>query len=102
MSPSSKVMIGPAGVGELVPDGAHLGLDDASQDALVGQDGLELGDGLAQRGQLLLQVGPAQPGQLRQPHVQDVGGLDLAELERLRLQRGRWPPGGPPTPGWRR
>ena len=43
---------------------------------------------LAQRGQLLLEVGPAQAGQLRQAHVDDVGGLHVAEHEGLRLQGG--------------
>ena len=44
----------------LVPDRDHLGLDDAAQLGVVGEDGLELGDGGAQLLHLLLElaVGP--------------------------------------------
>ena len=56
------------------------------QQDLVAQDGLELGDGLAQLGHLFFEVGPAQAGQPGQLHVQDVLGLHLGELERRRHQ----------------
>ena len=90
-----------ARVGVLVADRGHLGLDDAAQLAVVGQDRLELGDGRAQLGHLLLQLGPAQPGQAAQGHVEDVGRLHLGERERLGHQRGpgRGPVGRGPDGG---
>ena len=103
MSPSSKVIDGPAGVGELVADGGHLGLDDPPQHRLVGQDGLELGDGLAQLGQLLFQVGPAEPGQLRQAACRRCGSACTSlnsNGSACRAAMAAWP--GPRTPGWRR
>ena len=43
---------------------------------------------VADVGQLGLQVDARQPGELAQLHVEDVDGLDLAELERLGHQPG--------------
>ena len=57
----------------------------------VGQDGLELGDGLLQLGQLLLEVDAGQPGEAAELHVEDVVGLDLGELEGLGHQAAHGP-----------
>ena len=55
---------------------------------VVGEDRLELADPLAHVGELGLEVDARQPGQLAQLHVEDVDGLELAELERLGHQPG--------------
>ena len=89
-----------AGVGELLTDLAHLVLDDAAQAAVVGQDRLQLRDLLAQRGQLLLEVRATEAGEARQRHLEDVLGLQQAELERRGLQTRRAPPACRPTRGW--
>ena len=90
-----------ARVGVLVPDRGHLGLDDAAQLAVVGEDGLELGDGGAQLLHLRFQLGAAEPGQAAQRHVEDVRRLHLGEGEGLGHQRGArlGPVGRPPDGG---
>ena len=70
-------------VGVLVPDRGHLLVDHTPELAVVGQNRFQLGNGLEQLGHLLLQLGAAQPGQAAQGHVEDMGGLDLGEGERL-------------------
>ncbi len=82
--------LGPPGRGEGLAYLGQLGLDHAPQAALVGQDGLELGDRLPQLGQLPFELGAAQAGEADERHVEDVVGLDLAELER----RGHEPGAG--------
>jgi hypothetical protein len=52
--------LGPALVGEALPDVSQLVLDDREQAGLVGQDRLELGDGAAQRLELGLEVDAAR------------------------------------------
>ena len=71
---------------ETLPDLSQFGLDDTVQCLATTEDGLELGHRLAQFGHFLFEVGPAQPGQTGQLHVQDVLRLHLAELERRRHQ----------------
>ena len=91
-----------APVGGVVgPDLDQLVLDHLAELGVVGQDRLQLGDGLAQLGQLGLQLLAAEPGQARQLHVEDVLGLHVGELEGLGDERlpggglvGRGPDGG--------
>ena len=64
-----------AGRGELLLDRGHLGLDDGAQRPSSARIAFELGDPRAQVGDLLLEVDPAQPGELAQLHLEDVGGL---------------------------
>ena len=92
-SPTSKVIWLRRGWAWARLDLAQLVADHGPQLALVGEDGLELGDGRAQLGQLLLEVGPAQAGEPAQRHVEDVLGLLLGELERLGHEAPRGPPG---------
>ena len=75
----------PSGI-ETLPDLGQFRLDDSVQCTCVAEDGLELGHRLAQFRHFLFEVGPAQPGQTGQLHVQDVLRLHLAELERRRHQ----------------
>ena len=72
-----------SGRGMVGPDGNQFVLDDGQQTALVGQNGLQLGDGLTELGHPFLEVGTTQPGQANQLHIQDVVGLYLGELERV-------------------
>ena len=65
--------------------------------ALVGEDRLELGDRGPQLGELGLEVDAGQAGEPAERHVEDVLGLDLAELERLGHEAG---PGGRRGPRW--
>ena len=71
------VRISPSSVGDHRP-----------QPGRVAQDRLELGDGLAQLGHLLLELGATEPGEPAERHVEDVVGLLLAERERLGHERG--------------
>ena len=88
MSPASRVMRLRRSVANLPRISASSSLITAAQLAVVGEDGLELGDGLAQLGDLGLEVAAAQTGEPRQGHVEDVLGLHLGELER-RGHQGR-------------
>ena len=80
--------LGAALVRELLADVGKLLLDHREHPALVGQDGLQVGDVLAQLLQLGLEVDPGQPGELPEPHVEDVLGLVERELEGLDHQAG--------------
>ena len=70
------------------PDRGHLGLDDATQHLGIVEDPLQLDHPLAQVVELLLEVDPAEPGELAELHLEDVDRLQLAELERLGHQAG--------------
>ena len=67
--------------GVFVPDGSQLVLDDRPEPVLVSEDDLQLGDGGQELCHTILEVAATQPGESDQLHVQDVVGLDLAELE---------------------
>ena len=71
---------------ELLADVGEFGGDRGPESPVVGEDRLEFRDGLAQLRQLLVQAFPTQPGEGGQPHVDDLGGLDLAEAEGFVLQ----------------
>ena len=72
--------------GVLVANGCQLVLYDRPELVLVIQDGLQLGDRLPQLDQAFLEVAAPQPGESHELHVQDVVGLDLAELESIAHQ----------------
>ena len=74
---------GHPGRGELLLDGEQVVLDDGPQAGVVVEDGLELGDLLAQLLEPLLDVDPGEAGQLAEAHLQDVLGLELGEPEAL-------------------
>ena len=93
MSPGSKVISARRGVANSARTSASSSLMTWSQPAVVVEDRLELGDGLPQLGQLLLELGAAEPGEAAEGHVEDVVGLDLAELERLGHEARRGPRG---------
>ena len=63
-----------------------------AEQAVVGEDRLQLGDRRPHVVELGLEVDAGQPGELAELHVEDVDGLHLGELERLghqpRLGRG--------------
>ena len=80
----------------------QLVADDLAEPRVVAEDRLELGDRLAELGQLLLEPCATEAGELAELHVEDELGLLLAELERLAAQRRRGPRPCPPTRGWRR
>ncbi len=82
MSPGSKRDLRDARGGVLGPYLGELGLDDAAQPAVVGQDRLELGHRLAQLRHLVLELVASQACEAAQRHVEDVVRLDVAELER--------------------
>ena len=73
--------LGAAVVAELVGHRLELLPDDAHEELVVVQDGLELGDGLLQLGQLLQDLLPLQPGEALQPHVQDGLGLPVGQAQ---------------------
>ena len=77
--------LGAALGGELVADLGQLVLDDLAELGLVAEDRLELGDGLAQLGAISVSRSMrGQAGELAEVHVEDVLGLELAELEAAR------------------
>ena len=96
--PSSSVTAATPGRGELLLDGEQVVLDDGPQAALVVEDGLQLGDLLAQLLEPLLDVDPGEAGQLAEAHVEDVLGLELGEPEAARHEATRGPR---PGPRWR-
>src|SRR4029078_9524468 len=70
-------------VAVLVAELGELGLDDAAELALVLEDRVQLLDGGPQLLELVAQLLALELRQAPQLHVEDVVGLDLAELERL-------------------
>ena len=84
MSPGVERDLAHARGGEPLLDGQQLVLDHAAQQLPDRRGSLPARcDPLADVGELGLQVDARQPGQLAQLHVEDVDGLELAELERL-------------------
>ena len=73
---------------EFFLDRCHLRPDDFVANRRVGEDRFELDDSGAHVDDLLLDVDPAEPGELAQTHFEDVLGLHLAELERWCQQTG--------------
>ncbi len=67
--------------GELFFDRRHLGADDLVAHHRVGEDRFEFDDLGTNVDELSFDVDAAQPGELRQAHLEDVLGLQLAELE---------------------
>ena len=78
--------LGPPGLAEPLADLAQLVLDDLAQLGRALEDRLELGDRLPQLGQLVLELGATETREPPEGHVEDVVGLDLAELVRARHQ----------------
>ena len=79
--------LAPALCGELASDLRELVLDHGVELLRAVEDRLELGDRLAQLGHLGIELVLAEAGELVQPHVEDVLGLHLGELERLGHER---------------
>ena len=100
MSPTSKVIFERRSSANFSLTSASSSLMTRAEHGLVAEDRLELGDRLAQRRQLGLEVDPGQPGELPEAHVEDVLGLDLGELERLGDERRRGRRRGRPSRGW--
>ena len=73
---------------EGLPHLEQLLADDGPQLGTVGQDGLQLHDQGPLLGQFVAQLLAAELGEPAQRHVEDVVGLDLAELELLAHERG--------------
>ena len=71
------------GIGELLPDLAHLLLDDLPPLHRVGEDRLQLGDEILELGELGSQLVDFQGGEAPQGHVEDGVRLDLGQLEPL-------------------
>jgi hypothetical protein len=77
----SSTPISPTRVGVLGLDLGQLPGDDGPQPGRVAQNGLELGDRLAQLGHLLLELRPTEAGEPSEGHVEDVDSLLLGEGE---------------------
>jgi hypothetical protein len=91
-----------AGRGVLLADLAQLVLDDVGACTVVGEDRLELGDGLAQLLHLLLELGATEPGEAVEAACRGCTvGLDLGELEALaHAARRSAARDGRPRRGW--
>ena len=73
--------LGAALIAELLAHADQLVLDHLHQQAVVGQQALQVLDGLEELGVLRLDLVALQAGQAPKLHVQDVAGLDLAQAE---------------------
>ena len=73
---------------EALLDVLQLVLDDLVQQLAVFQHALEVRDALAQLGQLVLDLLALEPDQAAQAHLEDGGGLLVAQAEALGQARG--------------